>query len=469
MVDTQSWVIEETKSANFGDTRLNKRFGEILNNFAGSPNKSIPGSMKSWGETIAAYRFLNNENVNPNQILSPHKEATLFRIKKEKVVLLPQDTTEIDFTGRKPISGMGYLTSENSHGFYLHPSIAITPERLCLGVVDMQTWVRERLGTREERNKKPIEDKETYCWIKGYETANNIAKKAPETIVVSVADREGDIYELLEKAPNKKNKAYWLVRAKHDRNLMNEAGKALEEKLKEAVKNTNPIGEIEFNLPAGRIHTRGKRSARTERTVKQEVRTCEIYLNPTKKKKQRRSPVKIHVVHCVEINGPENEQLEWFLITSYPVNNAETAIEVVNWYLCRWQIEVFFKVLKSGCKIEELQFETMQGTENCIAMYLIIAWRVLYLTMLGRNCPDLNCDVVFEESEWKSVYSISTKKKPPKTPPKLNEIILIIAKLGGFLGRKSDGYPGATVMWLGIQRMRDFTLAWEIFTRESCV
>lgn len=462
MADVQSWVVKETGSANFGDVRLNKRFGEILNSFGSSPNKSIPGSMKSWTETIGAYRFLNNEDVDSNKILSPHTEATLERIKKEKIVLLPQDTTEIDFTGRKPINGMGYLTSENSHGFYLHPSIAITPERLCLGVVDMQTWARERLGTRSERNKKPIEDKETYCWIKGYEAANNIAKKAPETIVVSIADREGDIYELLEKIPSEENKAYWLVRAKHDRNLMDEAGKALEETLKEAVKNTNPIGEIEFNLPTGRIHTRGKRSARTERTVKQEVRVCEIYLNPTKKKKQRKSQVKINVVHCVEINGPKNEKLEWFLITSYPVNDAETAIEIVNWYLCRWQIEVFFKILKSGCKVEELQFETLQSTTNCIAMYLIVAWRILYLTMLGRNCPDLSCDIVFEENEWKSVYAVYKRKRPPSTPPKLNEIILIIAKLGGFLGRKSDGHPGATVMWIGIQRMRDFTIAFEV-------
>ena len=163
MSKIQNWVIEETKTANFGDGRLNKRFGEILNNFGGSPSKSIPSSMKSWSETIAAYRFLNNENVDATKVLSPHREATFARIKKEKIVLLPQDTTEIDFTGRHPIQGMGYLTSENSHGFYLHASIAITPERLCLGVVDMQTWAREKLGTRLERDKKSIEAKETYC------------------------------------------------------------------------------------------------------------------------------------------------------------------------------------------------------------------------------------------------------------------------------------------------------------------
>jgi len=124
---------------------------------------------------------------------------------------------------------------------------------------------------------------------------------------------------------------------------------------------------------------------------------------------------------------------------------------------------MYIKILKSGCQIEELQFETLDATLNCLAFYMIIAWRVFYLTMLGRTCPEMDCSVVFEESEWQSVYAITTKKKPPKKPPKLGALILMIAKLGGFLGRKSDGYPGTKVIWIGIQRMKDFTLAWETY------
>lgn len=464
MVDVQNWVIEETKSVSFGDTRLNKRFGDILNSFAGSPSKSIPGSMKSWGETIAAYRFLNNENVTYDQILSPHKNASVDRIKNEKIVLMLQDTTEIDFTGRKSIKGMGYLDSEHSQGFYLHPNIAVTPDRLCLGVTNIQMWTRDLIGVRKDRFKKSIEEKESYCWIKGYESANEIALSAPNTTIVSVSDRGGDIYELLQKNHSELNKAYWLVRANHDRCIADETGKKLNKKLKQAVSQAEVLGEIEFQMPTGKTYNRieSKRRPRKERTVKQVVRACTIYLKPTRKKGSEL--VAVNVVHCEEINAPSpDEKIEWFLLTSYPVTDGKTAIDIVNWYLCRWQIEVFFKVLKSGCKVEELQFETMDATANCLSLYLIIAWRVLYLTMLGRNCPDLNCDVVFEENEWKSVYSIVKRKKPPAIPPKLNEIILMIAKLGGFLARKSDGFPGSTVMWIGIQRMRDFTLAWEIF------
>jgi hypothetical protein len=465
MLDASNWIIDETRSANFGDKRLNRRYGNLLNSFANSPNASIPGSCKSWEETIAAYRFFNHPNITNLEILAPHKNATLERIKSEKIVLIPQDTTEIDFTGRKPIAGMGYLSSEHSHGFYLHPSLAITPERLCLGLVDMQIWTREKLGTREKRKAKPIEEKETYCWLKGYEASNAIAIAAPDTIVVDMSDREGDIYELLEKMPSESNKAYWLVRSQHNRTLLDKAGKELELGLWEAVKALKQMGTIEFKLPAGKVYSRGAgRHPRKERIVQQEIRACTVYLKPPRRKGKKLASIPINVVYCKEINPPNNEDgIEWFLLTSFPVNDAETAMEVVKWYLCRWQIELFFKILKSGCVVEELQFDTLKATANCLALYMIVAWRILFLTMLGRNCPDMDCSAVFDKHEWQSVYTIVTKEKPPKKPPKLNDIILMIAKLGGFLGRKSDGYPGSKVMWIGMQRMKDFTLAWETF------
>lgn len=461
MKEGQEWIIEETREVDFGDIRLNRRYGDILNRFSSSPNKSIPGASKGWKETIAAYRFLNNAEVTDKKIIEPHRKASIERIKREEIVLIAQDTTEIDFTGRKKIEGMGYLSQENSHGFYLHPSIAVTPERICLGVIDMQTWTREKLGTREERKKKPIEEKETYCWLKGYEAANAVAKEAKDTIIVNIADREADIYEVLEKMPTEENKAYWLIRAQHNRAVLGGENEVEKEKIREKVKGTEVLGEIEFTIPAGRW--RGQE--RKERKIKQEIRSCEVKLRAPRRKEKKLESISIYVVHCIEMNPASyEEQIEWLLITSYPIANKEIAMDVVKWYLCRWQIEVFFKILKSGCSVEEIQFETLKGATNCIAMYLIVAWRVLYLTMLGRNCPEMSCEAVFEESEWQSVVAIVTKKPPPKDAPKLNEMILMIAKLGGFLGRKSDGYPGPQVMWIGIQRMRDFTLAWEVYT-----
>lgn len=460
-----SWIDTETKTNNFGDKRLNKRFTMLLNKLSSAPNKSIPAACHTWTETLAAYRFFNNPEVTQRKILSSHRSATIDRIKQEKIVLIPQDTTDISFTGRKPIDGMGYLDTKNSQGFYLHPSLAITPQRLCLGVIDLQTWTRKELGLRKKRQDMPIEKKETYCWLKGYEAANEVALASPNTIIVSVCDRGGDIYELLEKMPSEKNKAFWLIRSNVNRKIVDNKSKNNQLKLWDAIKSSKPIGIIEFELPVGKIPQRSmasKKKARQERLVRQEIRIGTLNLNPPYRKRKNYSSTIVHVVHCKEINSPnEEDHIEWFLLTSFPVNDTETALDIVKWYLCRWQIEIFFKVLKSGCTIEELQFENLKATTNCVALYAIIAWRILYLTTFGRTCPDMKCDCVFETNEWQSVYVVCTKKPPPQNIPNLNEIILMIAKLGGFLGRGSDGYPGVKVMWVGMQRMRDFTLAWE--------
>ena len=240
----------------------------------------------------------------------------------------------------------------------------------------------------------------------------------------------------------------------------------MEQPLWETIRASQPVGELEFQMSPGPLYNRDKkkRKPRQSRTVRQEVRIGTVTIKVPKAKKKTSKSIKLQVIHCCEINAPrEEDKIEWFLLTSFPIDNAETAIEIVNWYLCRWQIEIFFKILKSGCKVEELQFETLKATKNCIALYLIVAWRILYLTMLGRQSPDIDCDLVFEADEWQSVYMIMNKKPPPSKPPTLNQMIILIAKLGGFLGRKSDGYPGPQVMWTGIQRMKDFTLAWETF------
>jgi hypothetical protein len=465
MTDINVWVQQEVQGSNFGDKRLNNRFANLLNAFSITPNNSIPGTCKSWGETIAAYRFFNNTNVTQEKILASHIEATMERIREQEVVLIPQDTTEINFSDRQKIDGMGYLGKESSQGFYLHPGIAITPEGLHLGIVDFQTWTRTELGKSKDSNYKPIEAKESYCWIKGYEAANKIALASPNTTVVSIADREGDIYELLTQIPSESNKAYFLIRSTRNRKTCGTTTDC-QEKLHDLVKKEKPISTLEFKLPAGKIYSRSiikERGARSPRTVIQEIRIATTNLSVPYRKDKNLSSVPITIIHCVELNPPsEDEKLEWFLLTSYPVNDAESAKMIIDWYLHRWQIETFFKTLKTGCTIEDLQFENLKATSNCIALYSIVSWRILYLTMLGRICPDIKCDAVFETLEWQSVYSIVHKKKAsPQNIPTLNQMIIMIATLGGFLNRKSDGYPGPKVMWIGLQRMKDFTLAWQ--------
>lgn len=157
------------------------------------------------------------------------------------------------------------------------------------------------------------------------------------------------------------------------------------------------------------------------------------------------------------------EPICWTLLTTLPASTAEEIEFVVKLYLARWSIEVFFYILKIGCKIEKLQFDTAHSLLNCITFFLIIAWRLYFITFLGRNCPELPCTVVFEEDEWKSVYAVVKKAKPPSEPPKLGEVVQMIGTLGGFLSRKKDEDPGPKAMWIGLQKLAECAKGWSAY------
>lgn len=466
MEDQKKWILGETKNTKLGDKRLEKRLLKVMESLSKESSNSIPMACRSWTETIAAYRFLNHEKVKSEKILSSHRESTIERIKKEKIVLIAQDTTDIDFSKRKSINGMGHLGTEKSQGLYLHSSIAITPNKLSLGVIGSQTWSRKELGIRLARRNRSIEEKESYRWMKGYNAANEVAKCCSDTLIISIADREGDIYEILEKQPSELNKAFWLIRSSINRRIKKNRNSEIA-KLHDFVKATDPVGKISFELPNGKIFKNKltqPRNPRKKRTVTQQIKISNVMLHPPSRKNQKLSPTVVNIISCEEINPPNTEEkIEWFLITSFPVKNLNTAKAVINWYLCRWQIETFFKILKSGCTIEKLQFKNITAVTNCISLYLIIAWRILYLTMISRIHPLIKCDRIFEDDEWQSLYCVLKKTPPPEDPPELKEIVLMIAQLGGFLNRKSDQHPGSKALWLGLQRMKDFTIAWKTF------
>lgn len=472
MSELSEWVIEEIAGAEFGDQRLTKRYGLLLESLSSAPDSSIPQAFKSWGETLAAYRFFGQDKVNPEQIIAAHREATLNRIQQESLILIVQDTTEINYSHRKPMPGMGPLNYESLQGCYLHPSIALTPNRVCLGVVEGKLWSRESLGKKALREHRPIEEKESYRWLEGYARANEVAKACPHTQVISVADREADIYELMQQREKGGYLAHWLLRAEYDRLVYGEEDKPYKERLWTRVKAAPKVGQITFTLPRAPASRGGKvigekRPKRPERPIVQDVRVAHVRLVPPKRRiSTSLMPINVYAVYCCEVQPPEGEKpIEWLLLTSVPVEQPEQARDIIRWYLCRWQIEVFFKLLKSGCKIEKLQLDNFSNTANCIALYMVVAWRILYLTMMGRQCPELACDKVFDDCEWQSVYTLVSGQTPPATPPPLNTMIRLIASLGGFLGRKQDGEPGPKALWVGMQRMRDFAWAWQVFRK----
>jgi len=447
-----SWAETELKTINLGDKRLDNRATVILNSLLDKPGLSIPAACNGWGETIAAYRFFDNSKTTPEKILSPHIESTITRAREHKEILCLQDTSEMDFTSKPKTEGLGPLSYEKQIGFYIHPTLITTPDRIPLGVIDSYNWVRneENFGKAKERKNIPIEEKESIRWINGYQNIAKFAQALPDSKVTYVADREADIYELFLEREKilKENKIApeLLVRSQHNRVLDNN------EKIKDRLKQAQVLGEIQFDLPPGR--------GRKARTVTQEVKAIRVELKAPYRKDRILDKVEITAVYTYEKNTPEGEEpIEWILLTSNNVKTFEEACTIVTNYLARWDIEIFFKVLKSGCKIEELQLETFERLENSITLFMIVAWRIMFLMKLGRECPDLPSSMVFEKGEWEAAYIVYKKSTPPEKPPSLNEMIKMVASFGGYIGRKGDGPPGPKVLWIGLQRVKDFALA----------
>jgi hypothetical protein len=465
----QAWIDMETKSADFGDGRVNARYQVLLDQLSAKPSLSIPAACGSSNETTSAYRFFSNEKSNPAKVLQPHRDAALERIRHEAVVIAAQDTTEADLTRAEEKVG-GPLSDSNRWGLFIHPVLVMTPQRVPLGVVGAEMWSRDPQELdksseerRRERRQKPFEEKESHRWLKGFETVCQVAAEAPNTQVVCVSDSEGDIYECyVAGAQGDEPRAEWIVRGCQDRSLAEEEVNLL------ALLNCQaPLGKMKIWVSKRKASTgddRKRRQSRDGRKANVSIRAVRTLLSPPNRPGQKLPAVYVNAILVREDHPPAGEEpIVWLLVTSLPIATFTEVCTVVGYYCCRWEIEVFFRVLKSGCKIEELQFEHEDRLQTCVAMYLIVAWRVLYVLMMGREYPQLQCEAIFSEAEWKSVYVIANGMAAPTTPPTLEEIIPMIASLGGYLNRKHDGPPGPQTMWIGLQRMRDFAIAWSAF------
>ena len=376
----REWEEEELESIDLGDTRLNTRSQQILKKFFDAPNSSIKASFSGWGEIKASYRFFDNKKVSSDRIILPHKEATLNRIGKQKIILCVQDTTIVDYSHRSGrVEGLGKLQQESQQGFLLHPTIAFSDSGLCLGVINYKTWIREELqGKQQRQKKKPIEKKESMRWIESYRLTDSIAKERVDQLFINITDREGDFYELLQEYTEGVSAAHLIVRAKSNR-VLAVNGADDEKKLWEKLQQQPVIGQIEFEM-------NGIIDKRKSRKVTQTIRTCRIKLDPPRKVKKLNelNSIEITALLCSEENPPPGEKaVEWLLLTSLELKDGITALDIVRYYQLRWQIEIYFKVLKSGCGIEELQLANIDRLKNCIAMYMIVAWRILFLTLGG--------------------------------------------------------------------------------------
>jgi hypothetical protein len=434
-----AWAEDELYGVALGDLRLKKRLIRLVDDLSAQPTASIPLACGGWAETKAAYRLLDHDALDWRALLEAHAEPTVQRMAQQARVLCLQDTTELDFTRQPGIAGLGRLSYERQHGMYVHPTLAVSENGVALGVLDAWMWARKPKGEADVP--------ESLRWIEGYERVAELAVRLPSTRLVYVADREGDIRALLDCAAALGHPADYLIRAQHDR-VLDEAGK-----LRAQVENQVPLGEVEFVLP--------KAPGRKSRTVVQTLRTARVTLA-----RRGGKPLDISVILAREEFPPPGEKpVEWWLLTNEIIPTLEDACLRVAWYRRRWLAEIFFHILKSGCRVEALQLATVERLERALVIYLIIGWRILHLMTLGRDGPHLPCEVIFAAEEWQAAWLIAKREPPPPTPPTLGEMIRLVAGFGGFLGRKSDGHPGPKVLWEGMMKLMAYVEALHV-TRE---
>jgi hypothetical protein len=477
------WATDEMASVEFGDTRLDQRLTQILSALGERPTASIPAACGGYAEMAAAYRFFDNQKVTYDKILDPHTHKTHDRVREQTVVLCVQDTSEIDLTRpHQPVEGAGPLASDARRGVLLHRLDAFTTDGTPLGRVWSQVHARddESLQTpqpekRKRRKAAPIEDKESFRWLEGLRKTRELAEQCPGVTCVCVADSEADIYELFAEERGPTNPIHFLVRLCQDRALavdppgVEDQASSIRSRVQSgAVLFTKEISVRGREAKFACEH-RGRRQPRQDRRAMVEVRAATMTLRPPYRREKRLPEVNVNVIQVREINTPANDvAVEWLLVTTLPIETADHVREAIAYYCVRWMIEVFFRTLKSGCRVENRRFEHVDRLTCCLAVYEVIAWRTVYVCRLGRNCPEMSCEAVFEPSEWKSVWMAVHQKSPPRKPPRLSEMVRLIAQLGGYVNRpERTDPPGPQTVWLGIQRMHDLAWAWETFGPEA--
>lgn len=448
------WAEVEFAGVNLPDKRLDKRLLMLVRAFYGQPQANIPEAFQGHrAATKGAYRFLEHAEVTMDQILAPHSRSTTERAACCPTVLAVQDTTALDYRGLKNTEGLGPVGTSGKEGLglWLHSTLVFNLEGTPLGLIDAQCWARDpkQMGKRHRRKELPITEKESVKWLKSFQATQELQKNCPQTLVVNVADRESDVFELFDLARPSAGQPHLLIRANWNRGL-----EAQEQLLWDKVGSLAPAGRLELQVP--------RRGPQPARVAQLEVRFSAVNLRPPSRL-GKMAPVELYAIEATEVGVPPGiEPLQWRLLTTLPVETFEQAVEKLQWYAKRWGIEVFHRTLKSGCQIEERQLGHADQIESCLAIDLVVAWRIFHLCKLGREIPEAPCTVFFEEAEWKALVAYVTKKHPEK-PPTLRQAQRMTASLGGFLGRKGDGEPGTQTLWLGIQKLDIITATWIAF------
>lgn len=455
VTDGENWIDEELAGSRFRDARLGQRLRTLITQLAGAVGAPIPLACQDWANTKAAYRFLSNEDVSEREILDGHFCATATRVAAvEGTVLVLQDTTEFSFQRARPeaIGSIGVsptrrgldgrLRMHTICGLLMHSSLAITPEGLPLGLAAVRYWSRAKFkGTAELKRhvnptRVPIEGKESMRWLANMQAATALLGR-PDRLV-HIGDRENDIYEFF--CATREAGTHFLVRTCVDR-LAGNGGHTVAAEMKQVA----VAGHHQVEVADGT-------------TAELALRYKRVHVLPPIGKQKRYPALDLTIIHAREEADPDGRPaIDWKLVTDLPVTSPAEAVQMLRWYAMRWKIEVFHKILKSGCRAEEARLRTAERLVKLIAMFCIIAWRLFWMTMLNRSVPQASPRLVLTEDEIVLLDHI-VPRHDNEQADSLAYYLTQIARLGGYLARTRDPPPGNTVIWRGWSRLMDIKL-----------
>jgi hypothetical protein len=457
----KAWIELEVGGCNFKDVRLAKRFSKLLGMMSDGIGESVPYACQDWANTKAAYRFFSNAEVNEAQIMAGHFQATQGRLAQaNQRILMLHDTCEFSFQRDKdsqigllgrPACGKdkdGRLKHITVRGILMHSSLAITLDGLPLGLAAIKFWTRKQFKGCNALKKKinptrvPIAEKESIRWLENLRQSTALASKPRDC--VHIGDRESDIFELFCLADELGTN--FLIRTCVDR-LAQDAGTTVAAQMKKA-----PI--------QGRHRIQGRNKLGEPYEAELDIQYEQLQVLPPVGKWKDYSDLTLTVIHALERGTPRGrDKIAWKLITNLPVKSLQSAIEKLDWYALRWKIEVFHKILKSGCKAEASKLRSSERLVNLMAIFCLIGWRIFWLTMLQRAQPDLPPAIALDTTEIFLLDEL-VKTKPALTRRKrtIADYLIKIARLGGYLNRAADPPPGNMVMWRGLSKLNDIHL-----------
>jgi hypothetical protein len=454
---SSEWLYEEFSGVDLGDKRLDRRLIKTAALLGQSPMSPINEACGDWASTQGAYRLFDNKKASPDAIRAPHLAATAKRMfASGGPVLVVQDTVFLSYGKHPKTEGLGSIGKSNEthdRGLIMHNALAFTTGGVPLGILSQTTWARQEIVKADKVEKilrlqcTAIEEKESCKWLLGL---RETSKRKPKGVqVVTLGDRESDFFEFLGEAKSLSEK--YVIRARWDRDLVPEESECCESIL-EALASASVLGTTDVKITGN-----GKRKART---AKVEVKCVEVTINPPKKRGNAldsayTDPITVRVIGATEDNPPEGQDaITWVLLTNLRVPDFDSACEKVQWYTRRWGIETWHKVLKSGCQVEECMLQTGERLTRFLTLFSILAVRLMHVTFLAREEPDLPAKQVFSHEEIEALHVRVHKSMPTdERTMTLREVVRLIGSLGGHLGRKCDGEPGITVLWRGWMRL----------------